>query len=145
MNARNYPIRKNKLSWIITRLISVIALSVIILWANQKFLTSHQMVNTCPLLGICFIILIAIAVTTFIIEPALIRLIRLIKGIKVITDGSWTEITGRGYVIEQDEEESYECVRVQVGDKWKIVQLVHRMKKSDRPDYLKDNDDDDDI
>lgn len=55
------------------------------------------------------------------------------------TDDTTVKIIGRKTIIEQDED--YCCCRVKVGDKWEIVKLVHRMKKSDRPDYRKDDDD----
>ena len=135
----NYPIRKNKLFWRITRLISIVILSGIFLWSNQKFFTNHQIVNICPPLGICFIILGSVAVTVFIGEPAIEYISLRLKGQKVITDGSNVKIIGHNTIIEQDED--YYCCRVKVGDKWEIVKLAHRMKKSDRPGYLKDDDD----
>lgn len=61
-----YPIKKNKYFWMIARLISIAFLSGIILWSNQKFFANHQVVNLCPPLGICFIILGAIAATVYI-------------------------------------------------------------------------------
>lgn len=61
-----YPIKKNKYFWMIARLISIAILSGIILWSNQKFFANHQVVNLCPPLGICFIILGAIAATVYI-------------------------------------------------------------------------------
>ncbi len=135
----SYPIRKNKSFRIITRLISIVILSGIFLWSNQKFFTNHQIVNICPPLGICFIILGAVAVTVFIGEPAIEYISLRLKGQKVITDGSNVKIIGRNTIIEQDED--YYCCRVKIGDKWKIIKLAHLMKKSDRPDYLKDDDD----
>ena len=123
----------------IARLISIAILSGIILWSNQKFFANHQVVNLCPPLGICFIILGAIAATVYIVEPAIEHLILRLKGLKVTTDDTTVKIIGRKTIIEQDED--YCCCRVKVGDKWEIVKLVHRMKKYDRPDYLKDDDD----
>ena len=135
----NYPIRKNKLFWIITRLISSIMLSGIFLWSNQKFFTNHQIVNICPPLGICFIVFGAVAATIYIVEPTIEYLILHLKGLKVITNNTNVKIIGRKTIIEQDED--YYCCRVNVGDKWEIVKLAHLMKKSDRPGYLKDDDD----
>ena len=135
----SYPIRKNKTFRIINRLMSVIILSGIFLWSNQKIITSHQIVNICPPLGICLIVLGAVAVTIFIVEPIVEYLILRLKGLKVITDDTSVKIISRNAIIEQDED--YYCCRVKVGDKWKIIKLAHRMKKSDRPDYLKDDDD----
>lgn len=134
-----YPIKKNKLFWMIIRLISVITLSGILVWSNQNFVPDHQVVNLCPPLGICLIVLGAVAVTIYIVEPAIEHLILRLKGLKVTTDDTTVKIIGRKTIIEQDED--YCCCRVKVGDKWEIVKLVHRMKKSDRPDYLKDDDD----
>lgn len=134
-----YPIKKNKYFWIIARLISIAILSGIFLWSNQKFFANHQVVNLCPPLGIYFIILGAIAATVYIVEPAIEHLILRLKGLKVTTDDTTVTIIGRKTIIEQDED--YCCCRVKVGDKWEIVKLAHRMKKSDRPDYLKDDDD----
>lgn len=134
-----YPIKKNKYFWIIARLISIAILSGIFLWSNQKFFANHQVVSLCPPLGICFIILGAIAATVYIVEPAIEHLILRLKGLKVTTDDTTVKIIGRKTIIEQDED--YCCCRVKVGDKWEIVKLAHRMKKSDRPDYLKDDDD----
>jgi hypothetical protein len=135
----SYPIRKNKTFRIINRLMSVIILSGIFLWSNQKIITSHQIVNICPPLGICLIVLGAVAVTIFIVEPIVEYLILRLKGLKVITDDTSVKIISRNAIIEQDED--YYCCRVKVGDKWEIIKLAHRMKKSDRPDYLKDDDD----
>ena len=139
INNLDFPIRKNKLFWIITRLISSIILSGIFLWSNQKLFTSHQVVNICPPLGICLIVLGAIAVTIYIVEPTIEHLILRLKGLKVITNNTNVKIIGRNTIIEQDED--YYCCRVKIGDKWEIIKLAHRMKKSDRPDYLKDDDD----
>ena len=132
-------IKKNKLFWIITRSISSLILSGVFLWSNQKFFTSHQVVNICPPLGICLIVLGAVAVAIYIVEPAIEHLILRLKGLKVTTDDTTVKIIGRKTIIEQDED--YYCCRVKVGDKWEVVKLAHRMKKSDRPDYLKDDDD----
>ena len=135
----NYPIKKNKLFWRITRLISTIALSGILLWSSQKFFTNHQIVNLCPPLEICFIILGAVAVTVFIVEPTIECLILRLKGLKVITNHTRVKIIGRKTIIEQDED--YYCCRVKVGDKWEIVKLAHLMNKTDHPNYLIDDDD----
>ena len=135
----NYPIRKNKYFWMTARLISVVTLFGIFLWSNQKFFASYQVVNLCPPLGICFIILGAVAVTIFIVEPTIEHLILRLKGLKVIINNTRIKIISRKTIIEQDED--YYCCRVKVGDKWEIIKLAHRMKKSDRPDYLKDDDD----
>lgn len=135
----NYPIRKNKLFWRITRLISIVILSEIFLWSNQNFVTDRQVVNLCPPLEICFIILGAVAVTVYIVEPTIEYLILRLKGLKVIINNTRIKIISRKTIIEQDED--YYCCRVKVGDKWEIIKLAHRMKKSDRPDYLKDDDD----
>ena len=135
----NYPIRKNKLFWRITRLISIVILSGIFLWSNQNFVADRQVVNLCPPLGICFIILGAVAVTVYIVEPTIEYLILRLKGLKVITNNTRIKIISRKTIIEQDED--YYCCRVKVGDKWEIVKLAHLMKKSDRPGYLKDDDD----
>lgn len=135
----SYPIRKNKTFRIINRLMSVIILSGIFLWSNQKIITSHQIVNICPPLGICLIVLGAVAVTIFIVEPIVEYLILRLKGLKVINDDTSVKIISRNAIIEQDED--YYCCRVKVSDKWEIIKLAHRMKKSDRPDYLKDDDD----
>ena len=135
----NYPIRKNKLFWRITRLISIVILSEIFLWSNQNFVTDRQVVNLCPPLEICFIILGAVAVTGYIVEPTIEYLILRLKGLKVIINNTRIKIISRKTIIEQDED--YYCCRVKVGDKWEIIKLAHRMKKSDRPDYLKDDDD----
>lgn len=135
----NYPIRKNKLFWRITRLISIVILSEIFLWSNQNFVADRQVVNLCPPLGICFIILGAVAVTIFIVEPTIEHLILRLKGLKVTTDNTHVKIIGRKTIIEKDED--YYCYRVKIGDKWEIIKLAHLMKKSDHPDYLKDDDD----
>ena len=37
-----YPIKKNKYFWMTARLISIIALSGLFLWSNQKFFTNHE-------------------------------------------------------------------------------------------------------
>lgn len=134
-----YPIKKNKYFWMIARLISVVTLSEIFLWSNQKIFASHQVVNLCPPLGICLIVLGAIAVTVFIMEPMVEYLILRFKGFKIITDDTNIKIIGSKTIIEQDKD--YCCCRVKIGDKWEIIKLAHRMKKSDRPDYLKDDDD----
>ena len=123
----SYPIRKNKTFRIINRLMSVIILSGIFLWSNQKIITSHQIVNICPPLGICLIVLGAVAVTIFIVEPIVEYLILRLKGLKVITDDTSVKIISRNAIIEQDED--YYCCRVKVGDKWEIIKLAHRMKK----------------
>lgn len=135
----NYPIRKNKYFWMTARLISVVTLSGIFLWSNQNFVADRQVVNLCPPLGICFIILGAVAVAIFIVEPTIEHLILRLKGLKVIINNTRIKIISRKTIIEQDED--YYCCRVKVGDKWEIIKLAHRMKKSDRPDYLKDDDD----
>jgi len=135
----NYPIRKNKLFWRITRLISIVILSEIFLWSNQNFVTDRQVVNLCPPLGICFIILGAVAVTVYIVEPVIEHLLLRLKGLKVTTDNTNVKIIGHNTIIEQDE--NYYCCRVKVGDKWEIIKLAHLTKKSDRPGYLKDDDD----
>ena len=114
-------------------------LSGIFLWSNQKFFTNHQIVNICPPLGICFIVFGAVAATIYIVEPTIEYLILHLKGLKVITNNTHVKIIGRKTIIEQDED--YYCCRVNVGDKWEIVKLAHLMKKSDRPGYLKDDDD----
>lgn len=106
---------------------SVIILSGIFLWSNQKIITSHQIVNICPPLGICLIVLGAVAVTIFIVEPIVEYLILRLKGLKVITDDTSVKIISRNAIIEQDED--YYCCRVKVGDKWEIIKLAHRMKK----------------
>ena len=134
-----YPIKKNKYFWMIARLISVVTLSGIFLWSNQNFVADRQVVNLCPPLGICFIILGAVAVTIFIVEPTIEHLILRLKGLKVTTDNTHVKIIGRKTIIEKDED--YYCYRVKIGDKWKIIKLAHLMKKSDHPDYLKDDDD----
>lgn len=134
-----YPIKKNKYFWMTARLISIIALSALFLWSNQKFFTNHEIVNICPPLGIYFIVLGAIVVTAYIVEPTIEYLILRLKGLKVITNNTRVKIISRKTIIEQDED--YYCCRVKVGDKWEIVKLAHLMKKSDRPDYLKDDDD----
>ncbi len=134
-----YLIKKNKYFWMIARLISVVTLFGIFLWSNQKFFASHQVVNLCPPLGICFIILGAIAATVYIVEPMIVRSILRLKGLKMITDDTNRRIISQNTIVEQDED--YYCLRVKAGDKWEIIKLSHRMKKSDRPDYLKDDDD----
>ena len=134
-----YPIKKNKYFWMTARLISIIALSGLFLWSNQKFFTNHEIVNICPPLEICFIVLDAIVVTAYIVEPTIEHLILRLKGLKVINDDTSVKIISRNAIIEQDED--YYCCRVKVSDKWEIIKLAHRMKKSDRPDYLKDDDD----
>ena len=134
-----YPIKKNKYFWMTARLISIITLSGLFLWSNQKFFTNHEIVNICPPLGICFIVLGAIVVTAYIVEPTIEYLILRLKGLKVIINNTRIKIISRKTIIEQDED--YYCCRVKVGDKWEIIKLAHRMKKSDRPDYLKDDDD----
>ena len=134
-----YPIKKNKYFWMTARLISIIALSGLFLWSNQKFFTNHEIVNICPPLGICFIVLGAIIVTAYIVEPTIEYLILRLKGLKGITNNTRIKIISRKTIIEQDED--YYCCRVKVGDKWEIVKLAHLMKKSDRPGYLKDDDD----
>lgn len=139
INNLRYPIKKNKYFWMIARLISVVTLSGIFLWSNQNFVADRQVVNLCPPLGICFIILGAVAVTIFIVEPTIEHLILRLKGLKVITNNTRIKIISRKTIIEQDED--YYCCRVKVGDKWEIVKLAHLMKKSDRPGYLKDDDD----
>ena len=139
INNLRYPIKKNKYFWMIARLISVVTLSGIFLWSNQNFVADRQVVNLCPPLGICFIILGAVAVTIFIVEPTIEYLILRLKGLKVITNNTRIKIISRKTIIEQDED--YYCCRVKVGDKWEIVKLAHLMKKSDRPGYLKDDDD----
>lgn len=135
----SYPIRKNKTFRIINRLMSVIILSGIFLWSNQKIITSYQIVNICPPLGICFIILGAVAVTVYIVEPVIEHLLLRLKGLKVTTDNTNVKIIGHNTIIEQDE--NYYCCLVKMGNKWEIIKLAHLMKKSDRPDYLKDDDD----
>ena len=139
INNLRYPIKKNKYFWMIARLISVVTLSGIFLWSNQNFVADRQVVNLFPPLGICFIILGAVAVTIFIVEPTIEHFILRLKGLKVITNNTRIKIISRKTIIEQDED--YYCCRVKVGDKWEIIKLAHRMKKSDRPDYLKDDDD----
>lgn len=139
INNLRYPIKKNKYFWMIARLISVVTLSGIFLWSNQNFVADRQVVNLCPPLGICFIILGAVAVTIFIVEPTIEHLILRLKGLKVIINNTRIKIISRKTIIEQDED--YYCCRVKVSDKWEIIKLAHRMKKSDRPDYLKDDDD----
>ena len=134
-----HRIRKNKLFWIITRLMSIVIISGIFLWSNQKFFANHQVVNLCPPLGICLIVLGAVAITIFVVEPTIEHLILHLKGLKVITDNTNTKIISQNTIIEKDED--YYCCRVKVGDKWEIIKLAHLMKKSDRPDYLKDDDD----
>ena len=139
INNLRYPIKKNKYFWMIARLISVVTLSGIFLWSNQNFVADRQVVNLCPPLGICFIILGAVAVTIFIVEPTIEHLILRLKGLKVTTDNTHVKIIGRKTIIEKDED--YYCYRVKIGDKWEIIKLAHLMKKSDHPDYLKDDDD----
>lgn len=139
INNLRYPIKKNKYFWMIARLISVVTLSGIFLWSNQNFVADRQVVNLCPPLGICFIVLGAIIVTAYIVEPTIEYLILRLKGLKVITNNTRIKIISRKTIIEQDED--YYCCRVKVGDKWEIVKLAHLMKKSDRPGYLKDDDD----
>lgn len=57
----------------------------------------------------------------------------------MITDNTNTKIISQNTIIEKDDD--YYCRRVKVGDKWEIIKLAHLMKKSDHPDYLKDDDD----
>ena len=131
INNLRYPIKKNKYFWMIARLISVVTLSGIFLWSNQNFVADRQVVNLCPPLGICFIILGAVAVTIFIVEPTIEHLILRLKGLKVITNNTRIKIISRKTIIEQDED--YYCCRVKVGDKWEIIKLAHRMKKIRSP------------
>jgi len=69
----------------------------------------------------------------------IVRSILRLKGLKMITDDTNRRIISQNTIVEQDED--YYCLRVKAGDKWDIIKLSHRMKKSDRPDYLKDDDD----
>lgn len=135
----SYRIEKSKLKSITIRLMSTIASFGTIFWLDQKFFTNHQIIKLCPLIETCFVILSTIVVTIFIVEPTLKFLLRRNRSIKVIKNDAGEEIVSHDVIIENDE--NYHCMRVKIGDKWEIVKLAHRMKKSDRLDYLKDDDD----
>ena len=135
----SYRIEKSKLKSITIRLMSTIASFGTIFWFDQKFFTNHQIIKLCPLIETCFVILSTIVVTIFIVEPTLKFLLRRNRSIKVIKNDAGVEIVSHDVIIENDE--NYHCMRVKIGDKWEIVKLAHRMKKSDRLDYLKDDDD----